>query len=257
VIRNSLCNDDHNTAENFKQVECKTKTTDNKMKPSSYYTTTVLIASLLFLLLALTRHSSARKQVDICILSKCSDAKHFLDEIVYNFYSTARARGILTSDTQLQFNFIAQEPQPNEFTSMHGTSEVDGDLFELCTQYYLNYNATKFLQFLKCANSNMYSIPYNLRACLTRPELALSDDKQVSIGQCYNGNNRAMGKSLLRQSLNRCQNELLADWSPTMYITRASDNDDGSTIVVEKLCAWNTAQCSKLNTNIATLLNKL
>jgi 2-hydroxychromene-2-carboxylate isomerase len=105
-------------------------------------------------------------------------------------------------------DFIANEAN-GTFTALHGQPEVDGNIIQLCAMKATDYDSKAFMKFIACQNENMRQIPEGWQGCATKAGL-----DSAKIDSCFKG---AEGKTLLRESLKRAQNDK-AQGSPTMFV---------------------------------------
>lgn len=90
--------------------------------------------------------------------------------------------------------------------SMHGTSEVKGNIVQLCAA---KYNPDKYLDMIVCMDKNAGQIPDNWEDCARDNSLSVQEIKT-----CYEGEE---GKELLRESAAKAT-ERGATGSPTIYL---------------------------------------
>ncbi len=103
-------------------------------------------------------------------------------------------------------NFIADEISDGNFKSMHGESEVKGNIIQLCAK---KYHPDSFLDLVVCMNKNARAIPGNWETCAGDLKMDIE-----TLKACYEGEE---GKELLRQSIQETK-KAGATASPTMYI---------------------------------------
>jgi predicted DsbA family dithiol-disulfide isomerase len=106
----------------------------------------------------------------------------------------------------LKLEFIGNEPQPGQLSSMHGENELKGDLLQVCAQ---KYAPEKLLDLLDCMNKNYREIPNNFDGCAQQVGI-----DGAKIKACADGDE---GKQLLSASFKRSQ-EKGARGSPTIFI---------------------------------------
>ncbi|MBI5488645.1 MAG: hypothetical protein HY905_15025 [Deltaproteobacteria bacterium] len=100
----------------------------------------------------------------------------------------------------------------DKLTSMHGESEVAGDIVELCT---ILHAPTKWLDLFSCWNQEVGAFPGNWRTCATQSQL---DAPTVDlIAACSDGPD---GKALLKASFEKAQ-QSGATGSPTIMLNGA------------------------------------
>ena len=109
-------------------------------------------------------------------------------------------------------NFIERENPDGSFTSLHGQTEVDGDIVQLCA---IKYEPKKYMDMIVCMNKESGSIPQNWENC--SKDNGLDVEK---IRNCYEGNE---GKQLLSESIKKT-NAIGATGSPTIYVNNVSYN---------------------------------
>lgn len=106
---------------------------------------------------------------------------------------------------ELKIDFIGKG-EPGAFTSMHGPSEVRGDIAQLC----VNAKAPdKLLPVLSCMNENMKTVDTSWKDCA-----ANNGVDAAAVEACVNGDE---GQQLLAASFKRAQ-ERKATGSPTMFL---------------------------------------
>lgn len=135
-------------------------------------------------------------KVDFYIMSKCpygiqveNGIKPVLDK--------------LGNNVDFSINYIA-DFDGTSFRSLHGDTEVKGDIVTLCAA---KYNPTKYMDMVICMAQNSGGIPDNWEGCAT----GLNIDK---IKACYTG---AEGQQMLKDSIAKSQ-AVQATGSPTMYV---------------------------------------
>jgi len=106
----------------------------------------------------------------------------------------------------LKLEFIGNEPQPGQLSSMHGENELKGDLLQACAQ---KYAPEKLLDLLECMNKNYREIPNNFDDCAKQVGV-----DGAKIRACADGDE---GKQLLSASFKRSR-EKGARGSPTIFI---------------------------------------
>jgi len=97
-----------------------------------------------------------------------------------------------------------------ELTSMHGDSEVKGNIIELCVQKHLAENY-KYFGILDCMNKNIRAIPGNWEECAKQ---AGFEADIPTLKTCYEGDE---GKQLVKASFEKSK-EAGARGSPTMFL---------------------------------------
>lgn len=178
--------------------------------------------------------------VDFYVMSKCPFAVTFeqdFNEHVLRFYG-------LPQIIDLHINFIAKiDPnEPSGFNSLHGQTEVWGDIYELCI-YNLSYpsphNYTWYSLYL-CLDDNADQIPDNVESCakqvkkLKKQFNKFKKLKKVGldftlIEKCAKG---PLGKQLMLDSIRKTNSLHWSDIpSPTIYINN------------EFYCCWTGSPC--------------
>jgi hypothetical protein len=111
-------------------------------------------------------------------------------------------------DFQLMFIGNVDANQPSGFTAMHGQSEVEGNIWQLCAKkhYPSDYEYMKFIQ---CAGKGMRQIPGNSEACAKTAGMDFS-----KLQTCATGDE---GKGLKGESVKSAKARK-ATGSPTIYI---------------------------------------
>jgi hypothetical protein len=149
--------------------------------------------------------ADGKAQVEFFVMSKCPDVQNFYKKIVSNLYTN------LNDIMNITVNFIAKvdATQKYGFKSLHGVTEVEGDLIEVCTQkYYPQANA--FLKLHLCLNPTMPYIPRNVKDCVEQIGFDLAKIQTCAFGE--------EGKALLTQSIQETEAKAVK-WSPTMYLS--------------------------------------
>lgn len=144
-----------------------------------------------------------RVEMDFYVMSKCP-------------YGIQVENGIapvleeMGDNINFNLNFIARENADGSFTSLHGQTEVDGDIVQLCA---IKYEPKKYMDMVVCMNKESGSIPQNWENC--SKENGLDVEK---IRNCYEGDE---GKQLLSESIKKT-NAIGATGSPTIYMNNGS-----------------------------------
>ncbi len=102
--------------------------------------------------------------------------------------------------------FIGDEPSPGQLTSMHGESEVKGDLLQVCAA---KHAPDRYMDLILCMNKNMREIPGNFDACAAETKLDAARIKACAEGE--------EGKKLLSESF-AVSKQKGARGSPTIFI---------------------------------------
>ncbi|MBN2724893.1 MAG: thioredoxin domain-containing protein [Deltaproteobacteria bacterium] len=106
----------------------------------------------------------------------------------------------------LRFEYIGNTGANGTFESLHGQSEVDGDIAQLCAQ---KINPEKMMEFLACQNRDAKNVNTNWQQC--GKEAGINIEKLTA---CKNGKE---GKDLLKASFKKSQ-DMKVEGSPTLYI---------------------------------------
>lgn len=107
-----------------------------------------------------------------------------------------------------QLNYIANPDGKGGFSAMHGQTEVDGNIWQLCAidQYPENY---KYMDFVECANKGMRQIPTNSESCAQQSGMDVAKLKACATGE--------RGKELMTASSKQAQSRR-ATGSPTIFL---------------------------------------
>jgi len=105
-----------------------------------------------------------------------------------------------------QLHFIGDEPTPGQLESMHGPSEVQGDMIHICAA---KHAPKKYMDVIVCMNRDMRAIPGNFDACAT--EVGIDP---APIKACASGDE---GKALLSASF-AASKAKGASGSPTIFL---------------------------------------
>ncbi|MBM4387720.1 MAG: DsbA family protein, partial [Deltaproteobacteria bacterium] len=108
----------------------------------------------------------------------------------------------------MDFNihFIGDVDASGNLTSMHGETEVKGNMIQLCS---IKYEPQKYMNFLACMNKDMRGIPNNWEPCAKEAGL-----DAAKLKACYEG---PEGKQLLTESFNKSK-AVGARGSPTIFL---------------------------------------
>ncbi|MBD3260597.1 MAG: thioredoxin domain-containing protein, partial [Candidatus Altiarchaeales archaeon] len=105
-------------------------------------------------------------------------------------------------------DYIATEQSDGSFKALHGQSEVEGNIVQLCAAKYHPQNY-KYMDMIVCMDENARNIPDNWEECARQANLDVE-----KIRSCYEGEE---GKELLSESAKRAQ-QAQASGSPTIYL---------------------------------------
>lgn len=124
-----------------------------------------------------------------------------------------QAMGVLTpvlekmgGDVDFSMQFIGSVDSSGKLSSMHGESEVTGDIAQLCAA---KHAPDKYLKIIACQNENVREVATNWEACATKLNVPVEPLKK-----CVEG---PEGKELLTKSFRRAE-EAQASGSPTFLI---------------------------------------
>jgi protein-disulfide isomerase len=140
-----------------------------------------------------------KSTVEFYIMSKCPYGVQVEDAI-------KPVLDKLGDSVDFSINFIAQDLGSGTFQSLHGETEVSGNIVQLCA---MKYEPKKYMDMIVCMNKDTSTIPQNWEKCATDSKLDVT-----KIKACYEG---AEGKQLLSGSIQK-SNARQAQGSPTMYI---------------------------------------
>jgi hypothetical protein len=143
--------------------------------------------------------------VELYVMSKCPFAATAIAGIKGAFEE-------LKGAVDLRVDYIVTENQ-GVLSSMHGISEVRGDILQLCAQQ--SYPTGTFLEFVSCQNKSFQAIPQNWEKCARQAGI---DTERL--GSCYIS---GVGEQLLRDSMRRSQ-AANAMGSPTIVIEGKAHN---------------------------------
>jgi hypothetical protein len=107
--------------------------------------------------------ASDKANVDLFVMSKCPDVKDFYNNVFLQLYKD------LNSIMDIKVYFIAKVDvtQKYGFKSLHGVTEVEGDLLEACAQN-LYPNNNDYFKLLVCVNPQMPYIPRVVQDCANK-----------------------------------------------------------------------------------------
>lgn len=109
-------------------------------------------------------------------------------------------------DVDFSLQYIGKVDESGNLTSMHGDSEVKGNIAQLCAE---KHAPDKYLSIIACQNENMREVATNWEACATKQNVPVEPLKT-----CIEG---PEGKELLTKSFKRAE-EANASGSPTFLI---------------------------------------
>mmetsp|Transcript_7828 Transcript_7828/g.29305 ORF Transcript_7828/g.29305 Transcript_7828/m.29305 type:complete len:252 (+) Transcript_7828:59-814(+) len=169
-----------------------------------------------------SHHQQQNVKLNLFIMSKCPDVRDYFVSLF-----DALMASPVASIVDLRVDFVATQDETAKygFKSLHGDSEVQGDLIEGCLQNMVTpHNQTNFYKTLSCATNYYRAIPQYIQTCMTQhlPQFSFHDVEQCAYGPT--------GKQLMLESITKTH-ELNVRNSPTLYI-------DG-----EMVCEWNGRSC--------------
>jgi glutaredoxin len=112
----------------------------------------------------------------------------------------------LGENIEFNLEYIANDNGDGTFSSLHGQSEVEGDIVQLCAA---KYNPDIYMDMIVCQNKNARAIPGNWEQCAKENNLDVEN-----IRACFEGEE---GKQLLAKSIKKAI-AVRARGSPTIYI---------------------------------------
>jgi glutaredoxin len=140
-----------------------------------------------------------RVRLDMYVMSKCPYGAEALR-------AARRVVSQLGQSVELSLDYIV-EHKGGRFDSLHGQSEVTGNIQQLCAIKY--HSRDKWLKFIDCVSEDFQAIPSNYETCAVQAKLDKGKMKT-----CVDGKE---GKLLLTASAKRAR-ALNAQGSPTIYI---------------------------------------
>jgi len=155
-------------------------------------------------------YSGERVKLDFYVMSKCPYGVQVL-------IAVAPVLKQLGSSVDFSANYIADDNGDETFSSLHGDTEVQGDIAGLCAK---KYAPTKYMDVVECMSKDVGNIPANWQSCAQQAGVDVQ-----SIKTCYEG---AEGKNLLSASIVKT-NSVGATGSPTIYLNGQSYNGGRAT----------------------------
>ncbi|MFO0611595.1 MAG: hypothetical protein U0414_03335 [Polyangiaceae bacterium] len=159
-------------------------------------------------------------RLDLHVMSKCPFAVQ-----VENTLTQVKAS--LGPGVDINIEFIGRE-RDGEFTSLHGPSEVQGDLFQVCAEKH----TSKWFEVLACQNKNNKQVDTNWDSCAV--EVAVPASEITAVDACAAGQE---GKDLLSLSFKQ-STSVGAAGSPTIFLN--GDKYQGGRTLTDftrKICA--------------------
>jgi len=117
---------------------------------------------------------------------------------------------LLKDKIDFELHFIATANSDGTFTSLHGPTEVNGDLMQVCA---MNQNLDKYFDFILCQNKDNKNIDTNWEQCATDNGLDANKLKD-----CWQGDE---GKKLLTENI-KASEENSVSGSPTILLNGVS-----------------------------------
>jgi protein-disulfide isomerase len=143
--------------------------------------------------------SREKARVEFYVMSKCPYGTQVEDAI-------KPVLDKLGSSVDFSIDFIADDKGDGTFQSLHGATEVSGNIVQLCA---MKYDPQKYMDMVVCMNKDAASIPNNWEKCAQDNGL-----DTTNIKGCYEG---AEGKTLLSASI-KASAAKNAQGSPTIFI---------------------------------------
>ena len=155
----------------------------------------------------------ANVTIELFVMSQCPygvQAEALVDKVLARF----------GGEVNLSLHFIANENAEGSFSSLHGQTEVDEDIRQVCI---MKYYPDKVLKYLTCVVKNYTKVGQVWESCATQNGIDASKIRECSTGE--------EGKLLLKENIKRT-NELGITASPTIFINgqRYSGSRDESSI---------------------------
>lgn len=169
-----------------------------------------------------TKVAEGKVNFDTYVMSQCpygSQAEAVIYEAMKGF------------EDFVNFNieYIADKNADGTFNSLHGQTEVEGNIYQLCVK---KYKADGFWDYLNCQNKNYRDLKSSFESCATEVS---ADFNQIKT--CAEGDE---GKTLLEESLNKAKTLNVAG-SPTFYLNDKQYNGQRTKVALQR--AW----CEELN----------
>ncbi|HLU65734.1 MAG TPA: DsbA family protein, partial [Kofleriaceae bacterium] len=136
--------------------------------------------------------------LELFVMSQCPYGVQVVD-------AAAEAKKKLGPDLNLVIDYIGQGTAGN-LSSMHGPSEVKGDLAQVCAR---ELAPDRYLDMTVCQNQDMRSVATNWKQCAEKSGIDVA-----ALGACIDGE---QGQKLLAASFDRAKARG-ATGSPTMYL---------------------------------------
>jgi len=125
-----------------------------------------LVLVALFSVPSFTQNTAPLVQVDFYVMSKCPYAAGYVTDFMQSVFQAEGVADIIN----LTMNYIAavDSLEPSGFYSLHGQSEVWGDITELCIQHLVGLSNYVWFDYVNCVDQNFTEIPDNTQACASQ-----------------------------------------------------------------------------------------
>lgn len=189
----------------------------------------IIIAAILLFGKKVPAGKSNVVTVDLYVMSKCPygvQAEDFFAPVLKE----------LGNSVDFNLNFIAGDSGNGSFGSLHGPTEVAGDIVDLCA---IKYEPNKYMDLITCMNDDPSSIPDNWQDCSKK--LGLNTN---SIKTCSEGSE---GKQLLSDSIKKSE-AANAQGSPTIIINGEDYGGQRDTLSLKRaICKYSSSSvCSNI-----------
>ena len=148
-------------------------------------------------------YTGEKTKVEFYVMSKCP----YGTQVENAFAPVLEQMG---DAVDFQLNYIVKESAPGTFESLHGDTEVTGDIAQLCAK---SYYPDKYFKMIVCQNKDAANMATNWKQCAQ--DLGMDTAK---LQKCLDTDE---GKGLLRTSMQRTMARG-ATGSPTMYFNDVS-----------------------------------
>lgn len=155
-----------------------------------------------------TMDSQGKIKVDLFVMSKCPFAAQVLQEM-------KKVLDKMGDYIEFKQYLISTVNPDGTFKSLHGESETEGNIVELCAEKYY-HEKYKYMDLITCMASDIKSIPGNWKTCAAKNGI-----DAATILPCIEGKE---GKQLLLESAKKSESQGVSG-SPTLYI--AGEKWDG------------------------------
>ncbi len=159
---------------------------------------------------------SNKLPIDLYVMSQCP----YGVQAENTMFEAIKKIGLENFDVNLEF--IGGDAGNNQYSSLHGPNEVQGDKVQLCAK---SVDETKLLDFVLCMDKDASSIPTNWESCADKVGL----DKEA-VRTCYEGDE---ANKLLSDSF-AASTAAGASGSPTIFVNKKPYNSGRQTIDFER-----------------------